>query len=209
MIRDEEEARAFCERFADADGIARLERLCTLLAEENQRQNLVGNRSMEEVWQRHVADSAQLLAHVPRETSGPWLDLGTGAGFPGLVIAAIDPAKEVHLVESRRKRIEWLMRAASELSLPNCHVQGARLENVDTFKVGVISARAFAPLGKLLELSERFSTRSTAWVLPKGRKAGQELAELPHKARRMFHVEHSLTDPEAGIIVGAGRPELG
>lgn len=209
MIENEEDARAFCARFADAEAMARLGRLCDMLKEENQRQNLVGNKSLDEVWRRHLADSAQLLQHVPRETSGPWLDLGTGAGFPGLVIAALDPAREVHLVESRRKRIEWLQAAATALSLSNCHVRGARLENVETFTAGVISARAFAPLRKLLELSARFSTHSTTWLLPKGRKAGQELSELPQKVRNVFHVEHSETDPEAGIIVGTGRPELG
>lgn len=201
MIENEEEARAYVADLADNAAMERLEWLATALAEENERQNLVARATLSEVWRRHFADSAQLLAHVPRETS-PWLDLGSGAGFPGLVVAALRPDIEIHLVESRRKRVDWLERARTEMQLPNCHVVGSRLELVESFSAGVICARAFAPLPKLLDLSARFSTRDTYWLLPKGRSAAQELAELPPAARSMFHVEQSLTDPEAGIIVG-------
>jgi 16S rRNA (guanine527-N7)-methyltransferase len=69
----------------------------------------------------------------------------------------------------------------------------------------VISARAFAPLDRLLRLSARFSTTATQWVLPKGRSAEQEVQELPGRYRGMFHVEQSLTEAEAGIIVGKGK----
>lgn len=179
----------------------RLEVLCALLAEENGRQNLVSAQSLQSVWQRHIADSAQLLTFVPRETSGPWLDLGTGAGFPGLVIAALLPDTAVHLVESRSRRIEWLERAATELDLANVQVHGSRLEQVESFAVRTISARAFAPLPRLLELSAHFSTADTVWLLPKGRSAAQELAELSGW-HHMFHVEQSLTDTEAGVVVG-------
>ena len=83
---------------------------------------------------------------------------------------------------------------------------GARLEQVETCKVSVISARAFAPLERLLSLSARFSTSDTIWLLPKGRSAQQELENL-RGWRHMFHVEQSVTEPQAGIIVGklAGR----
>ena len=94
MIFDgESEARAWLAALPDCDAAAfeRLELLVALLREENQRQNLVSAASMDHIWVRHVADSAQLLSHVPRETGEPWLDLGTGAGFPGLVIAALRP----------------------------------------------------------------------------------------------------------------------
>jgi 16S rRNA (guanine527-N7)-methyltransferase len=153
-----------------------------------------------------VADSAQLLAHVPRGTSSPWLDLGTGAGFPGLVIAALRPECAVLMVESRARRIDWLERARLALGLDRAQVLAARLEQVPSREVCVISARAFAPLPRLLDLSARFSTNATLWLLPKGRSAQQELHQL-EGWRHMFHVEQSLTDPEAGVIVGtlAGR----
>jgi len=204
-LRDETQARAFCEGLTDAAGYARLERLAAMVVEENAQQNLIAKASEGALWLRHFADSAQLLRPVSRGTA-PWLDLGTGAGFPGLVIAAMRPELEVVLVESRKKRVDWLVRAAAELGLGKCRVEGRRLEHVDSFPVGVISARAFAPLGKLFALSARFSTRDTLWLLPKGRSAVQEVASLPAEVANMFHVEHSVTDAEAGIVIGTGRP---
>lgn len=203
MIRDEDQAQAWLAAQPEWNALAaeRIERLIALLIEENERQNLVAAASLPQVWQRHIADSAQLLRHVPRETVGPWLDLGTGAGFPGLVIAALRPDLEVVMVESRARRIEWLERARLALDLTAASVVGARLELVESRPVGVISARAFAPLDKLLDLSARFSTKDTRYLLPKGRSAQQELAGL-QRWNHMFHVEQSLTDSEAGVIVG-------
>jgi len=203
MLGNEAEARAWLEGLPEWSGeaAARLALLVDHLREENGRQNLVSQASLDEVWRRHIADSAQLLSHVPRETCGPWLDLGTGAGFPGLVIAALRPEVEVLLVESRARRIEWLERARLALRLDRVTVIGSRLELVEARKVRTISARAFAPLPRLIDLSARFSTAETVWLLPKGRSAQQELDELSGWAH-MFHVEQSLTDPDAGIIVG-------
>ena len=204
MILDtEQSARAWVEALPECDGPAleRLERLVALLKEENERQNLVSAASLDCVWQRHIADSAQLLTHVSRETSSPWLDLGTGAGFPGLVIAALRPETEVIMVESRARRIDWLGRVCEALDLRHASVEGARLELVPARDVRVISARAFAPLDKLVPLAARFSTSDTLWLLPKGRSARQEL-ETFRAWQHMFHVEQSLTDPEAGVIVG-------
>ncbi len=166
-IVSEDEARDFCARFGDAAAIGRLEVLAKLLLAENSRQNLIAKASEPHLWTRHFADSAQLLVHVPRETS-PWLDLGTGAGFPGLVIAALRPDIECVLVESRRKRAEFLSHAASAMGLAQCKVIGSRLETVEAFPAGAISARAFAPLDKLLSLSARFSTRDTHLVVAEG-----------------------------------------
>jgi 16S rRNA (guanine527-N7)-methyltransferase len=208
MIQSEEAARAFCAARCDAAAYARIERFTNLLGEENARQNLVSDASLAAVWQRHIADSLQLLDHVPSEAT-PWLDLGSGAGMPGLVIAMARPDLRIALVESRRKRIDWLERVRSEFALANCTIHGARLENVESRESAVITARAFAPLGKLLDLSARFSTHSTRWVLPKGRSGAQELAEQPAAIRAMFHVEQSVTDPEAGILIGTGRPPRG
>lgn len=212
MMETEEQARSWLAALpgCDEDAIARLETLVALLREENRRQNLVSQASLDHIWLRHIVDSAQLLTHVPRETSGAWMDLGTGSGFPGLVIAALQPERVVLMVESRARRIEWLERARIALGLSHAHVIGQRLEMVETRNAAVISARAFAPLDRLLPLSARFSTSDTIWLLPKGRSAQQELQDL-RAWRHMFHVEQSLTDPEAGIIVGtlAGRKGKG
>ena len=205
-ISDELSARAYTQSWGDAAACERLERFAALLLEENQRQNLISKASAEQLWVRHFADSAQLLEHVPRETyangaPGPWLDLGTGAGLPGLVIAILRPQFRTVLVESRGRRVEFLQHCVEELGLTNCVVEGDRLERLEPFTAWVISARAFAPLDKLLRLSAPFSTKTTLYLLPKGRSAAQELQQSKPKVRRMFHVEQSLTDVEAGIIV--------
>jgi 16S rRNA (guanine527-N7)-methyltransferase len=208
VIVSEEEARAYVATLTDAAGMARLEAFAALVIAENQRQNLIAKATEPHIWQRHIADSAQLIENVSRETLGanavgPWLDLGSGPGFPGLVIAILCPNMPVVLVESRARRVEFLESAIAALNLPKCRVEGQRLERIAPFPARAISARAFAPLPKLLELSAPFSTRQTAYVLPKGRSAAQELEALKPSSRAMFHVKHSLTDPDAGIIVKA------
>lgn len=169
MIEDEFAARRWLGSLSEWGETARerLETLLVLLGEENARQNLVSAASLGDAWVRHVIDSAQLLRFVPRGTPN-WLDLGTGAGFPGLVVAILRPDCPVTMVESRARRIEWLNRIVERLALPAARVEGRRLELVETAKYGVISARAFAPLDKLITLSARFSTSDTIWVLPKG-----------------------------------------
>ena len=208
MIHNEAEARAYVAGLTDAEGLARIEAFAALVLEENQRQNLIAKPTEPHIWQRHIADSAQLIENVSRETFGPnaggaWLDLGSGPGFPGLVIAALHPNMPVVLVESRSRRAEFLARCIAALDLPKCRVEAQRLERVAPFSARAISARAFAPLPKLLTLSAPFSTSATRYVLPKGRSAAQELEALKPAIRAMFHVKHSLTDPEAGIIVKA------
>ncbi|MDT8280492.1 MAG: 16S rRNA (guanine(527)-N(7))-methyltransferase RsmG, partial [Erythrobacter sp.] len=202
------EARLYVAGLTDADGMARIEAFAALVMEENQRQNLIAKPTEAHIWQRHIADSAQLIENVSRETfganaGGAWLDLGSGPGFPGLVIAALHPNMPMVLVESRSRRAEFLARCIAALDLPKCRVEAQRLERVAPFPARAISARAFAPLPKLLTLSAPFSTSTTRYVLPKGRSAAQELEALKPAIRAMFHVKHSLTDPEAGIIVRA------
>ena len=202
-LSSEGEAYSWLETLPDFDELAseRLERFVAELRAENVRQNLVSAKSLEQVWLRHVADSAQLLRFVPETSSGPWLDLGTGAGFPGLVIAVLRPAMRVVMVESRPLRADWLSRMIALLNLDLAEVRGQTLADVATEPVAAISARAFAPLDKVLALSARFSTAETVFVLPKGRSAPDELLSL-REWQHMFHVEQSLTDPDAGIIVG-------
>ena len=207
LIVSEDAARAYVENWADDAAMERLERFASLLLDENQRQNLISKPSQDALWSRHFADSAQLLEHVSRGTletpsDAPWLDLGTGAGFPGLVIAALRPNVPVVLVESRARRVEFLQSCVDAMGLAKCSVIGERLERIDPFPARVISARAFAPLDKLLRLSAPFSTKATRYILPKGRSAAHELKEQKQSIRKLFHVEHSLTDREAGIIVG-------
>jgi 16S rRNA (guanine527-N7)-methyltransferase len=186
--------------------LERLEAFADLLAEENQRQNLVSRASLEQLWTRHILDSAQLVRFVPPEAP-TWLDLGTGAGFPGLIAALLHPAR-VTLVEERKLRVDFLTRAAGLLGVAGkIEILGARVEAVPARPFAAISARAFAPLDKLLALGARFATEETVWVLPKGRNAKSELEAARSSWQGDFRLEASLTDADAGIIVASGvRP---
>ncbi len=182
--------------------LAQLNAFREMVIAENAHQNLISAGSITEFWTRHIVDSAQLLCHT-LSTKGAWLDLGTGAGFPGMVIAALRVAP-ITLVESRRKRADFLTRAVESLGLAHVTVAHSSLEALPTGAYTVISARAFAPLPKLLSLALRFSRKDTIWVLPKGKSAREELESLPKTWQGMFHVKPSVTDTNAAILVGQG-----
>jgi 16S rRNA (guanine527-N7)-methyltransferase len=203
----EEEAQAWLRAEFDVprETWQQLETFSVLLREEMQRQNLISKASADQLWARHFVDSAQLLRYAPAPAADKvWLDLGTGAGFPGIVIAILTPYR-VQMVESRKRRAEFLNQVVERIGIgDHATVIADRLENMESFPADVISARAFAPLDRLIALSHRFSTENTVWLLPKGKNAVRELKGLSPKRQKMFHVEHSLTDPNAGILVGKG-----
>ena len=179
---------------------ARLEGFVNLLHEETERQNLVSRASLATVWERHILDSAQLVRFAP-SGARRWLDLGTGAGFPGLLVPLFHPADAI-LVEARRLRVEFLERAAALLGISErVRILAGRVETLEIAGADVISARAFAPLDRLLGLAERFSTDKTIWILPKGRNAKSELEAARSSWQGDFRLEPSLTDPDAAIVV--------
>ena len=180
-----------------------LDRLRTVVIDEAQRQNLVSAASIPHFWARHIVDSTQLLPLAGVALPGAWLDLGTGAGFPGMVLAILS-ARPIILVESRRKRFEFLTEVARALGLSHVSVHGGRLETLETRTVSVISARAFAPLPRLLGLAARFSRNDTVWILPKGQGAHDELALIDGLWHGKFHVKQSITDENAAIITATG-----
>ena len=175
----------------------------TFVLREAQSQNLISASTLDNMWNRHIVDSAQLLNFVPEsQLQKSWLDLGSGAGFPGIVVAILSQFR-VTLVESRTRRIEYLHRAIAMLDLEDrVSVAGMALERVETAPYQVISARAFAPLPRLFELAARFSTDKSLWLLPKGRNAAKEWDEAQPVWQGDFRIEPSVTDAEAGIIVG-------
>ena len=205
-LDSEEAARAWVEdTFAPtADQWRKLDHFVALLIAANAEQNLVAASTIPTMWVRHIADSAQLLTFDSRDGEGLWIDLGSGPGLPGLVVAILS-VRPMLLVESRKRRCEFLRAVIGELRLGHVEVAEAPLERVATRPAATISARAFAPLDRLLDLSARFSTESTHWLLPKGRNAVKELALLPQPWQRMFHVEQSRTDAESQILVGTGK----
>jgi len=197
----EDEARALLD--VPRETLERLEDFISYLRQENERQNLVSRASLENVWTRHILDSAQLARFAPPE-AGRWIDLGTGAGFPGLILAALHPATFC-LVEARRLRVEFLREGARILGVEGrTEILMTKAEAAPTRTVDVISARAFAPLDKLLDLGARFATESTVWVLPKGRNAKSELEAVGASWQGEFELEPSLTDADAQIIVARG-----
>lgn len=205
-LDSEEAARGWMDEvFAPTrDTWAKLDRFVDMLVAENAQQNLIAVSTIPTIWVRHIADSAQLLSLDTLDGDGLWIDLGSGPGLPGLVVAILS-ARPMLLVESRKRRCDFLRTVASELDLRHVEVAEAPLERVATRPAATISARAFAPLDKLIDLSARFSTESTRWLLPKGRNAVKELALLPQPWQRMFHVEQSRTDATSQILVGIGK----
>ena len=186
--------------------LERLDAFAALLRDENGRQNLVSAASLGTLWSRHMLDSAQLLRFAP-DSARSWLDLGSGAGFPGLVVAAMSSCQVV-MVEARKLRVDFLHRAADLLGVSDrVEILCARVEKVPARSFDVISARAFAPLDRLLALGSRFSTDKTLWILPKGRNAKTELEAAESSWQGDFRLEPSLTDADAQIIVANGvRP---
>jgi 16S rRNA (guanine527-N7)-methyltransferase len=199
----EDEARSWVETSlaVSRETMARLDAFAALVAEENRRQNLVSKGSLDALWTRHIADSAQLLRFVA-DPEARWIDLGSGAGFPGLVVAILH-AGPVTLVEERRLRADFLRRAADRLGV-RAEIVESKVERMTRRPFDVISARAFAPLDRLLALGTAFSTTKSLWVLPKGRNAQSELESLDPSWHGTFALEQSVTDAEARIIVAQG-----
>jgi len=205
-VTDEDSARRWLVEYlrVSRETLARLDAFAAFVIAEAGLQNLISASTLPHIWQRHIVDSAQLLRFAQPTADQHWLDLGSGAGFPGLVIALLAPCR-ITLVESRTLRIAYLERAIARLGLgEQVCVAGLPLERLPSAPVDYISARAFAPLGRLLEGAARFSTDKTRWLLPKGRKARAELASVDAAWHDVFHVEHSITDPDAAILVGTG-----
>lgn len=178
----------------------RLDLYAALLREGNERQNLVAAATLGSLWERHILDSAQLARFEPRPGSS-WVDIGSGAGLPGVVLACLIGGP-VTLVEPRRLRSEFLQTVILELGL-SVTVIGARAQRV-AGSFDVITGRAVASLSKFIDLSSHLSTKNTVWVLPKGRNAQSELAEAERTWQGVFHVEQSVTDADSRIIVGTG-----
>ena len=171
-----------------------------LLYEESKRQNLIAASTLEHVWDRHILDSAQLVRYEPRPGAS-WIDIGSGAGLPGIVIACLVDGP-VTLLEPRRLRAEFLHKLTESLDL-KANVLCAKAERVEG-KFEVVTARAVARLSKLIEISAHLSTRKTVWALPKGRSAEAELVEAQHTWQGSFRVEPSVTDEQSFVVVGTG-----
>lgn len=185
----------------------RTEQLFDLMLRWNQRINLVAKADRDTLWQRHVVDSAQLHDLLPPGSS-PAADLGSGAGFPGLVLACMSN-RPWHLVEVDRRKAAFLIAAAGEIGLPHVQVHTTRIEDAMLPPLGVLTARALAPLGDLLGFAARLLATDGVALFPKGRNAEAELTAAGpdwHMALERFR---SRTDPDATIFRISGIRRAG
>ena len=189
--------------FAAATGVSRetmerLEAYAALLFTWSARINLIGRTTLDDVWRRHFLDSAQLLPLLP-STAQSLVDLGSGAGFPGLVLAILG-MPGVELIEADSRKAAFL-REAARVTAADVIVGGCRIEAVAPHAVDVVTARACAPVDRLLALGDRFIGPHTVCVFPKGAHADEELTEAG-KAWRMTVARHdSRTDPAGCVLL--------
>jgi len=172
-----------------------------LLRKWNARINLVASKEVDQFWHRHAFDSWQLNAHLPEQWAR-LVDLGSGGGFPGLSLGILAKEKrvgEVHLVESIGKKTSFLKTVSRELGLP-VTVHTARAEALPPLKADVLTARAFAPLPRLLDYAAPHLTPNSVLILPKGETAEKEIKQA--REDWQFDVERfkSATDSNASIL---------
>ncbi|MBF9233092.1 16S rRNA (guanine(527)-N(7))-methyltransferase RsmG [Microvirga alba] len=199
-------AASHLDSLAPFDVSRETEERLSLLESELRRwqaiKNLVGPGTLDHIWDRHIVDSLQLLDLEPEART--WLDLGSGAGFPGLVlaIAGFERGLTVHLVESNSRKCAFL-RNIARLTGVRAFVHEARLETViPTFvgKADVVSARALASLTKLIEWTEPLLKTGTTGLFPKGRDVESELTEARESWTFEAEILPSRTDSEARIL---------
>jgi 16S rRNA (guanine527-N7)-methyltransferase len=187
--------------------LERLDGFVALLLEWQQRINLIAPSTEPKIWTRHVADSLQLLPLAPEALV--WADLGSGAGFPGLVIAcalADVPGAHVHLVESIGKKAAFLREAVTVTGAP-ATVHAMRVEDFAKAvpeRVDVVTARALAPLPKLLALANPLLKKGAFALFPKGQDVSGELTEAAKCWKIQASLAMSRTDPKARIVVVRG-----
>lgn len=190
------------EEFAASSGVSRetlsrLEVYAALLERWQRRINLVSGNSLGDLWRRHILDSAQLYPLIP-DPARHIVDLGSGGGLPGLVLAAIGASK-LTLIESDKRKAAFLREAGRAMGI-GVEVIAERLEATPPFRAEIVTARAFAPLPRLLSLAEPLADSGTAFILPKGRSADEELTEARRGWTMTVERFPSLTDP-SGVIL--------
>jgi 16S rRNA (guanine527-N7)-methyltransferase len=197
---DVTDAASFAERTgASPAQLADLEQLRAMLADWNVRLNLVSEASLAEFWPRHAFDSAQLRPILPGARA--WVDIGAGAGFPGLVLAILlkgDASAKVHLVESVAKKCRFLEAVVEALGLP-AEVHNDRAENL-SLNAEVVTARAVAPLVRLLDFAGPYMSRGAIGLFSKGRSAEAEIADARRAWRFTCNAIPSLSDRDGRIL---------
>ncbi len=177
--------------------LARLELYWQLLLKWQRTINLVSPSTLAQAWQRHFIDSAQLLPHLPDR--GTTMDLGSGAGFPGMVLA-IATGSPTHLVESDLRKAAFLRTVARLTETSNASIHAARIEAATLPPADVITARALAPLTNLLAMAEPFTRKNTILIFPKGKSLHQELTVAKQQWHMRYDILPSCTDRRGQIL---------
>jgi len=198
----EDEAQDWVRAHFNVSRETQLQRFAEILRAESEKQNLISAASFDALWSRHFADSAQLIPLAAEAGEGAWVDVGTGAGMPGLVVALLID-RPVVMVEPRIRRVEFLRDAAEQLGIAHraTVVHGKIEAYKPSEKAAIVSARAVAALPDLFKSAAHCADSSTIWLLPKGRSVQSEVEAARAKWQGVFHVEPSITSPESGIVV--------
>ena len=181
--------------------LERLRRYAETLVKWQKSINLVSPESLKDLWRRHILDSAQLLTFLPPQIQG-LVDMGSGAGFPGLVLAILG-VPNVHLIESDARKCAFLAEAARAAGLEvgqNPVVHRSRLEEIAELQADVVTARACAPLTQLLAYAEPFLRADSICLFPKGARVEEELTEAKKTWRMGVERFPSLSDPSGTIL---------
>jgi 16S rRNA (guanine527-N7)-methyltransferase len=176
---------------------ARLEAYVALLRSWNQRINLVSPATLDDVWRRHILDSAQLYGLLPAGAR-TLVDLGSGAGLPGLILAILGVA-EMHLIEADNRKCAFL-REAARVTGAAIVLHAQRIETVAEFAADVVTARAYAPLPRLLDHARRFIAPHSILLLLKGKAVGEELTEARKAWKMRETLIQSVSDPSGAIL---------
>lgn len=176
---------------------AKLEIYVSLLEKWQQRINLVSSKTLPCIWQRHILDCAQLTTHLPAKR-GRIMDIGAGAGLPGLVLAILTEF-EVHLVESDTKKVAFLRTVLAEVGV-RATIHHSRIEELPYLNIDIITARALAPLSKLMQLTQIQDHPGLSYLFLKGKGVNEELTELSSSLKLKVIFYPSITDQDASII---------
>lgn len=179
--------------------MAKLEQYESLLIKWNRAINLVSPNTIPNLWSRHLLDSAQIVDFAPELTKN-WVDFGSGGGFPGLVVSCLKPDTHVTCIESDVRKAAFLSTVIRELGL-NANVISERIEEVDPLSADVISARAFAPVARLLGYAEPHLKKTGKVILLKGSKHLDEISEAEENWLFNFRIIPSITNQESAVLV--------
>ena len=168
-----------------------------LLIKWQARINLISSKTLPEIWHRHILDSAQLVSYLPK-TPSVILDMGSGAGLPGVILAILT-RHQLHLVESDSRKIAFMRTALRETGT-SAILHEQRMETVPALRPDIITARALAPLSQLLTLASGQHHEKIEYLFLKGREAKQELTTLPACPKMEAECLPSMTDSQASII---------